>query len=392
MRVLCFVDYYIPGFKAGGPIRSLSNMIERLGDDIEFWVVTRDRDLDSYGAYSNVSVNAWNTVGKARVYYASPDKCSFLGFKFLLREVSFDVLYLNSFFSQYFSGFPIFLRLLGLCPETPIIIAPRGELAKSALSIKSLKKRVYTCCVKVLGLYRGVIWQASSTFEQEDIVRVFGVSRQDIHVAQDIIPEIRKGRESGQLTRPDKQVGEPLRIVFISRISPIKNLDYLLKVLKQVVSPIQLEIYGPIQDEGYWSLCLARIRELPVHVSASYRGELRPEQVEAKFSENDIFVFPTKGENFGHVVCEALVAGTPVLISDQTLFQSDSDGAVEVLPLADQQSWIVAIERWAELDFDKRSKRRNAAKRYLELKLDDKTAIEANKSLFKYAYQLRRKE
>ena len=37
-----------------------------------------------------------------------------------------------------------------------------------------------------------------------------------------------------------------------------------------------------------------------------------------KFSEYDAFVFPTRGENFGHVIAESLSASCPVVCTDQT--------------------------------------------------------------------------
>ena len=44
-RILTLVGHYPPAYKAGGPLRSVSNLVECLGDDLEFWVLTRDRDL-----------------------------------------------------------------------------------------------------------------------------------------------------------------------------------------------------------------------------------------------------------------------------------------------------------------------------------------------------------
>ena len=50
----------------------------------------------------------------------------------------------------------------------------------------------------------------------------------------------------------------------------------------------------------------------------SYRGELAPEAVRSTFARYDMFVFPTQGENFGHVIAESLSASCPVICSDET--------------------------------------------------------------------------
>ncbi|HKM53053.1 MAG TPA: hypothetical protein VJY33_06540 [Isosphaeraceae bacterium] len=34
-RILTLVDFYLPAYKAGGPLRSLSNLVERLSVEFE---------------------------------------------------------------------------------------------------------------------------------------------------------------------------------------------------------------------------------------------------------------------------------------------------------------------------------------------------------------------
>ena len=76
LKVLCFCDFYLPGYRAGGPIRTIANMVLNLGDEIDFHIVTRDRDFGSNEPYRGVAIDAWNTVGKAKVFYASPASLS----------------------------------------------------------------------------------------------------------------------------------------------------------------------------------------------------------------------------------------------------------------------------------------------------------------------------
>jgi hypothetical protein len=103
LRILTFVGYYLPGYKAGGPIRTLANMVGRLGDEFEFKIVTADRDFDDTKPYSKIKLDGWNKVGKADVFYLSPNKRSLSDFKRLLCSTEYDILYLNSFFSPHFT-------------------------------------------------------------------------------------------------------------------------------------------------------------------------------------------------------------------------------------------------------------------------------------------------
>ena len=63
IRILTLVDYYPPAYKAGGPIRSVSNLVERLSDEFEFWVVTRDRDLGDAVPLPGVLAGVWTRSG-----------------------------------------------------------------------------------------------------------------------------------------------------------------------------------------------------------------------------------------------------------------------------------------------------------------------------------------
>ena len=73
-RVLTFCDYYLPGFKAGGPIRSISNLISRLDRDLRFSVVTRDRDQGDATSYDGVAVDEWQERQGTPVFYMSPER------------------------------------------------------------------------------------------------------------------------------------------------------------------------------------------------------------------------------------------------------------------------------------------------------------------------------
>ncbi|RYE99486.1 MAG: hypothetical protein EOO77_35465, partial [Oxalobacteraceae bacterium] len=97
--VLTFVGHYLPGYKAGGPIRSIANMVERMGDEFEFRVVTADRDMGDAAPFPDVVVDAWNPCGKASVFYRSPGLAGWRTLLTNLRTENYDLIYLNSMFS-----------------------------------------------------------------------------------------------------------------------------------------------------------------------------------------------------------------------------------------------------------------------------------------------------
>src|SRR5690606_8432187 len=98
--VLTFVGYYLPGYKAGGPVRSISNMVEVLGDEIDFRVVTSDRDATEKTPYVELDgESGWRAVGKAKVLYLSPLEKTLSNIARIIRHTKHSTLYLNSFFN-----------------------------------------------------------------------------------------------------------------------------------------------------------------------------------------------------------------------------------------------------------------------------------------------------
>lgn len=387
--ILTFIGTYLPGYRSGGPLRTLVNMVENLGDEFEFLIVTRDHDFGDSEPYNNVKIDQWNEVGKAHVFYASPSMFSAAGFKKILNATPHDIIYLNSFFSPHSTGVLLLLRRLGLIKTRPVIIAPRGEFSPGALGLKAAKKKIYIPVVKLLRMYHGLIWQASSEYESQDIRKVMGKIARDIMVAPNLLSSALDVPNTNYKNRKDKVRGNGLRLVFLSRISPMKNLDYLLTILKRVNSPIDFSIYGPLEVPGYWTACQKLIDALPENIIVQYHGEITPEEVPKVFAAHDVFFLPTRGENFGHVIFESLAAGTCVVISDQTQWKADKNGAVEVIPLYDVDAWTASVDRWVTRSQRDLMKYREVALTYARDYVATSPSIGQNRALFHFAYNNR---
>ncbi len=315
--ILTFNKFYLPGYRAGGPIRTLANMVDRLGDSFDFRIVTLDRDAGDTTPYPGIEMRTWRPIGKGHVMYLSSEQVTVSLLTRIAREVNPDVVYLNSFFDPIFTQRMLWARRFGRLPPYPFILAPRGEFSAGALQLKRAKKMAYLQVTRLLGLYRHLTWQASSQYELADIRRNLSfVQVGDIVEAINLPPSV--GEDEVSTAPSFRKEGTPLRVCFLSRISPMKNLDFALQALAQVKSEVVFTIYGPKEVREYWEACEALISALPVNIRVCYMGELVPREVKAALSQHDLFLFPTRGENYGHVIHEALGAGLPVLISDQT--------------------------------------------------------------------------
>lgn len=382
-RVLTLVRHYLPGYKSGGPVRTIANMVEHLGDEIEFCLVNADRDALDEIPYPGVVVDAWNAVGKAQVWYCSPLWRSAGMLARLINDTPHDVLYLNSFFDPVFAVRPLVDRLLGRLPSRPLILAPRGEFSPGALKLKRWKKEPYRWLARLSGICRDITWHASSAYETADIRRAIGAPAERVVVAPDLPPLPGSDALSGAATVVK---GGPLRVTFLSRITPKKNLDFALRVLARLRVPAQFNIYGPVRSDGYWQRCQQLIGSLPSHVTAQYHGAVEPARIPAIMAEHDLFFLPTLGENYGHVIAEALAAGTPVLIADTTPWRGlEQLGVGWDLPLDSEEAFAERIELCAGLDSGEWWQWRASVQAYARRRLTDPQLVDANRRLFLHA-------
>lgn len=382
-KIAVFNKYYLPGYKAGGPIRTLANMVDHLGDDFDFYIVTLDRDAGDNESYPDIHHGEWNNVGNARVMYLRPETVSISTLVEIVSDLSPDAIYLNSFFDATFTQRILLARRLKKIKNIPVVLAPRGEFSQGALGINRFKKRAYLRLSSILGLYRDLIWQASSSLENQDIRRNLSfVQSSEVKEALDLAPKV----SLQNIDLNTRQSDSPLRVCFLSRISPMKNLDFALKVLGEVSSSITFTIYGPKELASYWERCETLIEDLPDNVNVVYAGEVHPSNVNAELSKHDLFFFPTRGENYGHVIHEALLAGLPVLISDQTPWRDlEEHGVGWSYPLSDMPSFSSKIDEVAEISSEEQiAKRKKAVDFALQRSSDDK-ALSDNIALFKFA-------
>lgn len=345
-EILIPFRHYLPGSKFGGSVRSIANLVDHLGDELNFKVLTYDRDIGDTRPYPGITKNRWRRLGRAKVYYLKYKRANFGTLKKLLRDSSYDLLYFNSFFAYPFTIIPLLLRKLNLIRRTPAIVAPRGEFTPGAFRIKRFKKRVYVALVKLIGLYDDVTWHASNEQEERDIRRWFGPKAR-VRIAPDL-PTLIDPQE--KLQRREKEAGK-LKALFLSRVSPKKNLLGALQMLQLCPGPVEYNIYGPLEDRGYWEKCRAVIKNMPGNISVNYRGVVDFDGVNRIFREHDLFFFPTTGENFGHVILESLVNGCPVLISDQTPWRGlERRGVGRDIPLAQREQYLAVLQQFLEMD------------------------------------------
>ncbi|MFN4234182.1 MAG: glycosyltransferase [Bacteroidia bacterium] len=337
-KIVIFIDWYLPAYKAGGPVKSIANLIELLKDKAEFYLITGDRDLGDNVPFEGIELNKWTSNNGVNLLYLNKKKQSIYTYKEQLNLIQPDIVYINGIFSINFSIKPLFASK----NKTKTIIAPRGMLGEGALKIKSFKKRFFLKLTNFLGLYKNVIWHVTDDTEKNE-VQININNYKEVYVIPNV--PIKVNKEIFQLKEKSEN---KLKLVFISRISKKKNLYFLLELINDLKSNqnIELDIWGPIEDKYYFNKCKNLIDTINQYNKNTvyYKGELIWNEIENTIKKYDFFILPTLHENFGHVIFESLTFGVPVIISNNTPWRNLQQLKMGWdLDLNNKDEWIRAI-------------------------------------------------
>jgi glycosyltransferase involved in cell wall biosynthesis len=374
-RIAVLIDWYLPGTSAGGPVRSVYSLVNLLKDYFDFYIITSNHDLGSNEPYKDVEHDQIFLNKDIHYYYFSPPRLTQKNMCALLKEINPHVVYLNSFWSYPFSIGVVRLKNSGAL-KAPVLLAPRGMLGSGALKIKPFKKKVFLTLARLANLYRHVHFHATQSHEKQDIERQLGP------LPVSIAPNLNS-------TQPVKNKSvkkiNTLKLFYLSRISPVKNLHFALKVLHQIPPQyeVQYDIFGNLEDLDYWNDCLKSISTLPGNVTVQHKGTLEFDKIRETISDYHCLFIPTFNENYGHSIVESLLCGCPAIISDQTPWNDlEAAGAGYAFTLREKKSFVNAIISFAQMSQEEFMERSEAAGRYIAGKTDPGQNIMQYKNLF----------
>lgn len=341
LDVLIFIDWFLPAFKAGGPIQSVSNLVEYFKDEFDFWIFTSNTDID--GTLNTEKVNCWIVKDGYKIMYSNFENKKTNLIKTVLNTHSFDVIYLNSMYSYNFTLIPLWLLKSSY---KRIVLAPRGMLGKGALEIKFYKKKLFIQLFRLFGFHNKIIWHATDDTEKNEINRHFG-SKVRVLVSPNLI-----GKSNFEFYSKRKIRGE-IKMFFLSRISVKKNLLFALDIISRlnINAKIDFSIIGPVEEKNYWNDCLKRINLLPKNINVNILGPIPNYRLQSILKEQHLLILPTKHENFGHVILESWQAGCPVIISKNTPWQNLKSKNIGFdISLNDSNKFISSMKSFIEMD------------------------------------------
>jgi glycosyltransferase involved in cell wall biosynthesis len=374
-KILVVTGVYLPGYKGGGPIKTIKNIVDTFGSKYKFFILTSDRDIGDVTGYPDIIKDQIISNNTHEIIYISPKNQRILFLSSILKGY-YDVIYINSLFSK-FSIMILLLIKLKLVKTDKIIIAPRGELASTALAFKSIKKKVYILISKWIQFYRDAFFQATSKSELENIKTVLGVDKEKTFLVKNL---------SGLSLYKNNSIKKKnsLSIIYLSRIHPIKNLEFIFKILSKLENiNVLIDIYGPVEDEEYFNNCKKISDQLKENIKVNYKGSIPPPTVQKTICRYNLFFLPTLGENYGHTIVEALLTQTPVLISDQTPWNKITTlGAGKAINLKNSNEFVEYLVELSHLNQSSYDLLKKNVKSFAEEHINDMEEVKKYELMF----------
>jgi glycosyltransferase involved in cell wall biosynthesis len=338
MRILQVTQAYYPFNERGGPaikVRSIARVLAGLGNKVT--VLTADlgfgpREIEAAKVVGDP--DGWRTDldGVEVVYFKT--RCHYRNLtinpgilRFCRRHLKeFDIVHIYGLYDTLGPAVGRYCRRLGI----PYFLEPLGMTR--SIDRGFLLKRIW----KRLGknyLAHASKWISTSCLERHDLsaegvpsekvlLRYNGIDLNDFKK----LPPVGAFRKSVGIANND-----PI-ILFLGRLIPRKGADLLIEALPQIGDEnVKLVIVGPEGESGYQTFLRDTAKSLGVSHQVLFPGPLYEDMQKEAYVDATVFALPSRYENFGNTVAEAIACGTPAVVSDRC----------GIAPLIDQRAGLV---------------------------------------------------
>ncbi len=305
MKILHVIPYFAAAY--GGPVqavRNIARMQAESGMEVEVATTTANGAAELKTGEQEPAID-----GRVRVHYfersfprgwfASAHLRSWLR----RHAADYDGLHLHVPFTGALHSAVVEARRAGV----PYAITPHGVFDPWSLAHKRWKKAPYLALIERTHLAHARYVHVTSELEAR------GLSALGIEATLRQIPLAVTPPEAV----PHRDGGTGLRLLFLSRLHPVKNVPALLRAVAQLRMPdLRLTIAG--DGEARFVDELRHLtRDLGISTAVDFAGHLNDTAKLKAWQSHDVFVLPSLHENFSLSTVEAMAAGMPVIVSNQ---------------------------------------------------------------------------
>jgi glycosyltransferase involved in cell wall biosynthesis len=351
MRVLKPIQFYFPFQDRGGPVfkvRALAHNLCRRGHEIT--VVTADLGLEEnkfFGMSFDRCEWGWKTRidGVETIYLSTLARFRALTLNPTLWRYArasvrqFDLVHFYGLYDLFGPVLSYFCRSYGVS----YLVEPVGMYRPIDRSL--MIKRLWHRGLGDEYLRYASYIVATSKMERQELLQG-GIPDNKVVVRYNGIDSETFLGQSGRGTFRDKwgiAPDEPL-VLFLSRLIPRKNADMLITAFARACPAAGwLVIAGPEGIPGYVSTLKKVARELGVESRVIFTGPLYDMDKVAAMTDANVFVLPSRYENFANAPAEAIACGVPVIVSDCCGISELVDGRAGIVIAPKTDSLVQAL-------------------------------------------------
>lgn len=321
MRILKTTATYAPFLEFGGPpvkVRALAAGLARRGHAVT--VVTTDWGLERHGGGERSPYGARRTDGgveaiylRARLRYRTAAWTPALGAFCRERLREFDVVHIYGLYDLLGPGVAEACRAARL----PYVLEPIGMFVPLMRNLW-LKRAYHALLGK--NMIRGAHAVVATSEQEAGELLAGGVARERVVLRRNGVEKPEEFPPRGGF-RAKMGIPRPAQVIlFLGRLSSKKSPDLLLRAYARLAAGgaedrPHLVFAGP--DEDNWMKRLGKeARLLGISECVHFAGPLYDQEKWAAYRDADVFVLPSRNENFGNTAAEAVASGTPVVVTN----------------------------------------------------------------------------
>jgi glycosyltransferase involved in cell wall biosynthesis len=351
VRILKVVQSYYPFQEKGGTavkVRALARCLARRGHEVT--VLTSDLGLQTLKRNSiNVERCEWgwrsSADGVEAIYL--PALVRYRAFTLNPLVAKFCQVSLRNFNLVHFYGLYDMLgpAVSHYCrrQRVPYVIEPMGMFRPIDRSFR-LKAFWHHSMGQAFWLHAKQII-ATSEMEQQELLED-GVPPAKLVVRYNGIeelPDTPAPLATGFREKWGIPQGEPL-IIFLGRLIPRKGADTLIAAFARACPDSgRLVIAGPEGEPGYRSCLERRAAECGVQSRVVFTGPLYDSEKKSLLADADLFVLPSRYENFANAAAESIASGVPVIVTSFCGIRSLVEGQAGMVIEPNQEALTKAM-------------------------------------------------
>lgn len=308
LRILNVTQVYPPATEASGQaqkVQAVSRHLAQRGHRVT--VLTARCDGTATLPNGEVEVTWVSSSVRYRMCTLNPAVAAFC----IRRLRGFDIVHLYGVYDLLGPVVAAFCRRW----DIPYVLEPVGMFRPIVrnIALKRLYRRLFGWPV-VRGAARVI---ATSELERDELITE-GIPAPQVVVRRNGVDL--PGREAVARGTFRREIGLDERaplVLYLGRLSRKKGLDLLVEAFSGLPAGVTLAIIGPDDGDG----CVRDLERLRANLGLDGRLRLlgprfRTDRYPA-FADADVFVLPSRSENFGNAAAEAVACGVPVVVTDR---------------------------------------------------------------------------